>query len=260
MSDEKFKQLEQLISERKIQKALDFCIQENMDAKIYQQVREIAFQDEVGAFFPSEHSYIDFLKRGHEELQPSRYLEIGVSTGQSLALAGTDTFAHGVDPEPHIVFPLHAWSKIFKLTSDDYFASGSTLRDFTFAFIDGLHTAEQTIRDIYNVIENSADECLILVHDVLPLNELVAKTDRQTSFWTGDVFRLVPTIYDQLSEQCSIAMILTAPSGLLAIRLTGELDVTDRLEPVDMSVKEFHNWLNETPIPKISNISELLEF
>ena len=66
--------------------------------------------------------YCTWLQRFHEVLQPKTYLEIGVSRGASLSLAGPPTRAIGVDPEPMISFPFKTETHVFCETSDAFFA------------------------------------------------------------------------------------------------------------------------------------------
>ncbi len=84
------------------------------------------------------------------------------------------------------------------------------------AFIDGLHLFEQTLRDFINVERHSGPQSVVLVHDCLPVDEISAARHRETAFWTGDVWKLVPAL------QCwrpdlEIRTIAARPSGLAMI-------------------------------------------
>src|SRR5215212_9985841 len=98
--------------------------------------------------------YLDFLARAHERLKPPTYLEIGVRHGDSLVLA--PRAAIGVDPRPRLRHELPETTRLYRQTSDEYFARARPLKHFdarkvAFSFIDGLHHAEFALRDFINV-------------------------------------------------------------------------------------------------------------
>ena len=143
--------------------------------------------------------YGEILKRMHYWLRPASYLEIGVESGRSLALAQPPTRAIGIDPAPQIEVGFTAETKIFKITSDDFFTHHDPAKEFArpvidLAFIDGLHLFEQTLRDFINVERHAGPRSVILVHDCLPVDEMSAARDRRGLFWTGDVWKLIPGI------------------------------------------------------------------
>ena len=101
-------------------------------------------------------NYLQVLARIHTTLQPRTYLEIGVETGETLALASCPSVA--VDPQFAFV-DLSCVKKVlakprimfFQTTSDNFFARfrpdvllGQALE---FAFLDGMHRCEYLLRD-----------------------------------------------------------------------------------------------------------------
>src|SRR5450432_2346085 len=66
--------------------------------------------------------YLTFLDRIHRHLQPRTYVEIGVETGRSLALAQPGTTGIGIDPKPQLTHRLPASTRVFAKTSDAFFA------------------------------------------------------------------------------------------------------------------------------------------
>lgn len=109
----------------------------------------------------------EFLAWLHEFLDPKVYLEIGVQHGTSLRLAQPGCAAYGVDPDPLI-----GWGRVFRATSDQFFAAyGATqgdgcavegfdpaplaaeiatselFRGVDLGFIDGMHLVEYALRD-----------------------------------------------------------------------------------------------------------------
>lgn len=90
--------------------------------------------------------YREWLLRFHKTLHPRRYLEIGVSTGNTLILAQGETQVLGVDPDPKFDdrgVPDDGFADpknflFFNMTSDDFFSS-VTVKNVDLTFIDGLH-------------------------------------------------------------------------------------------------------------------------
>jgi tetratricopeptide (TPR) repeat protein len=167
--------------------------------------------------------YYDWLQHFHQWLHPASYVEIGLGHGRSLALAGPDTKAVGIDPyqgfweKLHYVCP-HGPATLFPLTSDDFFAQydlGEVLgRDtFDLGFIDGLHLFEQALKDFINLERYARKDSVILIHDCLPIAPIVAERDRCTGFWTGDVWRIIPCL-KTFRPDLKLMTIPTKPSGL----------------------------------------------
>lgn len=136
-----------------------------------------------------------------------RYLEVGVHSGETfLPLQAARKVA--VDPvfrfnvaaaeaaDPHAEF--HA------VPSDAYFASlPPQAEPFDVIYLDGLHTLEQTLRDLMNALGHVRPASVIVIDDVLPSGYFASLPD-QTEFerlyaavpgtpeaWMGDVYRLV---------------------------------------------------------------------
>src|SRR5215471_9315887 len=74
----------------------------------------------AGISLPGPH-YLEMITMIHAQLRPRTYLEIGVATGQSIALARPETRAIGIDPEPRVAAPLGPHVAIRAATSDAYF-------------------------------------------------------------------------------------------------------------------------------------------
>jgi len=116
------------------------------------------------------------------------YLEIGVSTGKSMARVRC-AFRTGVDPAPRVEpagFALH------RVTSDQFFAS-STER-FDIVFVDGLHLAEQVFADIVHALAALRAGGVVLVDDCNPRDERAQERDldlARLGGWTGDVWKAV---------------------------------------------------------------------
>ena len=174
--------------------------------------------------------YFTWLRRFHESLQPKTYLEIGVSRGASLALAGPSTVAIGVDPEPMISFPFKAETHIFCETSDAFFAHGR-LPSFlngeplALAFIDGLHVFVQSLKDFMAVETFCGRHSVVLIHDTVPLSEDTQTPERQRTFYTGDVWKAVLCL-KHYRPDLDIVTIATPWTGLTMVT---NLDAASRV-------------------------------
>lgn len=66
--------------------------------------------------------YFDLLDRIRQHLVPRTYVEIGIAPGRSLTLALPGTRDIGIDPEPRVAFTLTRQTRVFSLSSDEFFA------------------------------------------------------------------------------------------------------------------------------------------
>jgi tetratricopeptide (TPR) repeat protein len=175
----------------------------------------------AGMFLHGE-DYLRVLGRMHEYLEPRTYIEIGVEEGPSIALVRPGTLALGVDPEPKIAFPLPRNVRVFAQTSDDFFARRDVRaelggRPLELAFIDGMHQFEYALRDFMNLERLCLPGSTILVHDCFPHDRRTAQRERETAFWSGDIWRLV-LLLKKYRRDLSIHTIAAPPTGLLVIR------------------------------------------
>lgn len=137
-----------------------------------------------------------------------RYLEIGVFEGETFRDVDIE-FKDGVDPA--FAFDPGPWAsdrvRLFPQTSDEFWNSGNPAT-YDLIFIDGLHTFEQTIRDLICSMRFSHPRTIWLIDDTLPCDVFSAIPDKARSFrergraglpglpWHGDVFKLVFAIHD----------------------------------------------------------------
>jgi hypothetical protein len=129
----------------------------------------------------------------HRALRPRTYLEIGVSKGGSLARSRAKSI--GVDPAFTITTELNCDVRLFRATSDDFFALPDAFAHFDgvpvdFAYIDGMHLAEFALRDFMNIEKRMARTGVVALDDMLPRNPLEAARGRRTGPWAGDVYKL----------------------------------------------------------------------
>ena len=175
--------------------------------------------------------YRQILKRLHEAMQPSTYLEIGVDKGHTLGFAQCASIA--IDPE----FPLDRPAMnnkpacfFFRSTSDAFFRerdpSALFGRPVELAFLDGLHHYEVLLRDFLNTEKHCRRGSVILMHDCLPFDSYVARREfgdmryrdrtAQPSFWAGDVWKAV-AILKKARPDLKIVAYDAPPTGLIAV-------------------------------------------
>lgn len=137
------------------------------------------------------------------------YLEIGVHKGK--------TFRHiraakRVAVDPLFVFDIEGFRNentlFFSCTSDEFFQKHATaVGPFDFIYLDGLHTFEQTFRDLISSLSLCHRRSLILIDDTMPIN--IASADKFTNVhalkrilsipekdWMGDVFKVTVAAHD----------------------------------------------------------------
>jgi len=174
-----------------------------------------------------EPDYVTLLGRIQRHVVPRTYMEVGVARGRTLALAVPGAVAIGVDPEPHVTFHLGDGARIFETTSDAFFEQEDVRaltgdRDIDLAFIDGMHQFEFALRDFMNIEKYSSSKTVVLVHDCLPVDEISTRRERETSFWTGDVWKMIVCLKERRPD-LDVKVIDAPPSGLGMIR---NLDAT----------------------------------
>jgi hypothetical protein len=152
-------------------------------------------------------SRLDVVQGLLDMYEEPRYLEVGVHSGETLF--GVRAAARvGVDP--HFRFDVdearrtQPQCELWPVESDEYFGRiASPATRFDVVFLDGLHTFEQTLRDLLNALALLADGGVVVVDDVQPSSSVAAighlerfvavrtALEVESRDWMGDVYRLV---------------------------------------------------------------------
>lgn len=139
-----------------------------------------------------------------DEITMPNYLEIGVALGETFH----SIRAHkktGVDPVFQFDVSQYTSANVefYNITSDAFFATISQSTKYDVIYLDGLHTAEQTLRDLINAQAYLKDNGVIIIDDVWPNSFVAAVRSLQVNqdirklhgiddpAWMGDVFKLL---------------------------------------------------------------------
>jgi hypothetical protein len=187
-------------------------------------------------------TYLDVLGRIHRHLRPRTYVEIGVQYGLSLALAQPETRALGIDPAPDLKVPAPANAKIYRETSDDFFAKYDVRAELgglpiDLAFIDGMHRFEFALRDFMNLERHCTPRSTILFDDCFPHDRRTAQREQVAEFWSGDVWKVL-VLLKKYRPDLAIHTVAAPRTGLCIVR---NLDPSSRFlaDNMERLVAEF---------------------
>jgi hypothetical protein len=161
---------------------------------------------------------IEIINKTIKKLKFKNYLEIGVYKGDCFLRVKCRN-KKAVDPKFQIgkkkklstliSNPSNFGNKYFELLSDVFFSQyGPTLamNPIDMCFIDGLHTFEQSTKDVLNTLKVLRSGGYIMLHDCCPPNKAsaaelrsfedgsVANIEGWTGEWCGDVWKTIVTM------------------------------------------------------------------
>lgn len=120
-------------------------------------------------------------------LQARTYLEIGVSSGESIRHVDIEK-KFGVDPEPQ-PDGVRCCDVFYPKTSNEFFENNENT--FDVVFIDGYHSADQAYLDIFHAVNASR---IVVVHDANPSSEEMQLVPGVGGNWTGDVWKAIARV------------------------------------------------------------------
>lgn len=151
----------------------------------------------------------------HLLMKPSTYLETGVQYGESLNLAIYSKAAIGIDPYP--LTQARGNQQIHRMLSDEFFLYHMAPEEkVDLAFIDGSHMFEDALKDFINIELHCHDKTVAVFDDVLPLNEEMTSRTMIPGYWTGDVWKIIPTLR-RYRPDLKLVLVDTEPTGTLIV-------------------------------------------
>lgn len=196
------------------------------------------------------------------------YLEVGVFRGMTFHKLKA---AQKVAVDPNFRFDVDAAqaenpnAQYHGVPSDEYFA-GAERRQFDVIFLDGLHTFEQTLRDLMNAVAHLADGGVVIIDDVKPSSYgaslpeldkiwLVKEVLNENNHWMGDVYRLVYFV-DTFMPAFSYATVEENHGQLVMWREVRHPVPVRSVESI--SRKTFADLLHEVDVLKLKPLAQIL--
>jgi hypothetical protein len=127
----------------------------------------------------NEPSRIHIIKEIIKRENYKDYLEIGCDNDENFSQVDIENKI-GIDPLK---------GGTLRMTSDQFFKNNK--KNFDMIFLDGLHTYEQTIKDIDNSLKVLNNKGVILIHDCLPKKIWNQIVPRIYGHWNGDVWKAI---------------------------------------------------------------------
>jgi hypothetical protein len=157
----------------------------------------------------------DIINKLFETYSFKSYLEIGVYIPADNFDLIKASNKESVDPRP-----LGKCSYI--MTSDEFFMNYVGDKKYDVIFVDGLHTAEQSYKDVQNAIKHLNESGFIVMHDCNPPTEYHIRPYEEYlkngGQWNGTVFRGFIRLKNELSDWCCFVIDEDWGCGILTKR------------------------------------------
>lgn len=202
---------------------------------------------------------IDVIQAAADRVGARTYLEVGIKRGATfLAVRVRRKFA--VDPVPLVprrarlrsilAYPPNLLATVAPTTSDAFFASPPrrlTSRGVDVAFVDGLHTYRQSLRDVENCLALLNPGGVVLLHDCSPPSADAATPAQSPPpgvvGWNGDVWKTIAHLratardlhVSVLDCDCGIGVVIPEPGAGPAIDL--DPDALDDMGFADLDAR-----------------------
>lgn len=178
-----------------------------------------------------------------KKINAKKYLEIGVSNGQNLAKINCE-YKVGVDPDTNSPATFH-------ITSDEFFKNNN--EKFDIIFIDGLHHADQVLRDILNSLEVLNDNGYIVCHDMNPVSKEHQLIPARPGIWNGDCWKAFVELRSTRNDLEMYVVNTDHGCGIIKKGKQNAINITEELtyENFDKNRKE---WLNIIEVPEFKKI------
>jgi len=193
-------------------------------------------------------AYTDLIERLLRWREPKVYIEFGVRDGQTLALARKPTFAIGVQRKPVIRHRFEAETRVYDMTSLQFLESDrleafTGRKNFDIALLRAPRSFESAY-DLFAALEAvSTKDAILVLNGTLPPDAVAGDPERQSTFWVGDQWKLVPCLME-VRPELTIFTVPVYPAGLTFI--TGLRRRSKKLgKHRDDNIAAF----TETPVP-----------
>ncbi|MGA2030367.1 MAG: class I SAM-dependent methyltransferase [Verrucomicrobiota bacterium] len=157
---------------------------------------------------------IDVIQKIIDKTGAQSYLEIGVARGECFLSIKVQRKV-AVDPKLRFFLKFKLRSQgagYYQLASDDFFAKVKLPHGFDVVFIDGLHTYQQSLKDVENALSVLNENGVIVMHDCNPPGAAAAHPANSpghaaslglpgwTGGWCGDVWKTVCHLRSQRTD------------------------------------------------------------
>tara|TARA_S200000501_G_scaffold140428_1_gene132769 strand:- start:145 stop:822 length:678 start_codon:yes stop_codon:yes gene_type:complete len=208
--------------------------------KIYYQVFIENFRGKLNYNFPKDYHRWDLIEYLIKKNNYSDYLEIGCDQDQLFSRVKIKN-KKGVDPEN---------GGNVRKTSDDFFRDNKD--KFDIVFIDGLHTYEQSKKDILNSVDCLKENGIILVHDCMPDSMSKQAVPRYRMSWNGDVWKAIIDLRQNENLEIYTCEI---DQGIGIIKKSKNLSVLKIKKDIkDLKFEDYYN--NYKEYLRVINLSE----
>ncbi len=206
----------------------------------------------------------DAIKMIHGMLTPQLYVEISCRNGASLAMSRSPGI--GIDPNLEITSPPLTPTRLFKMTSDEFFARDDVCAvlgaPIDLSFIDCGYRVESALRDFMNLERHASSGSVIVINNLLPERLEDTGHECMQDIMTGDVYRLVLvlknyrpdldiTTYDVEAKGLGVVSGLNPGSAVLADnyeKIEGEIATGKWMLPI---VEAVRNALRPKPADRL---------
>jgi hypothetical protein len=178
------------------------------------------------------------------------YLEVGVENGLTLEAVNIRRRI-AVDPYPRFrITWLTPRIESHKLTSNAFF--GQNNKVFDIIYLDGLHTAEQTLMDLHNALKKLSNNGVIVIDDTIPNDEFSAIPNQDEAYrlrkkesnsddtsWHGDVYKVVCIITSFMKDSLNVATVTSLKNPKTIIwKKADNIDINWELDKYSKKLNE----------------------
>lgn len=192
------------------------------------------------------HNRVDLLQHLAARDSCESYLEIGCNRNK---LFNEMQVAEKVGVDPNR-------GGTHRMTSDEFFRQNE--RKFDLVFIDGLHHAEQVLKDVENTLRVLTENGVVVLHDCNPASEeaQIVPPVRRGMPWNGDVWKAIVVLRGNPDLDVAVGDFDYGCGVLMPRPNTRPVTVRQGLDELTYADLETHRkeWLRLLPGP------DLLEF